>query len=98
MDSETFIYCCPRCGQIFESISNKAIYCPACRPANQREKSRAYYERNRERVREKSRLLYQATKRSPTLRQQPSKSIKEICEQAAALHMTYGEYVAKYKE
>lgn len=96
--NDPFIYCCPRCGQIFESISTQAVYCPACRPVVQHEKTRAYYLRNRDRICEESREQYRTTKHSSGRHSRSAASIGEICRRAAEMHMTYGEYVAKFKE
>ena len=62
--TDPYIYCCPRCGQIFESISAQAVYCPACRPVVQHEMAGAYYLRNRDRICEKSREQYRTAKHS----------------------------------
>lgn len=87
MNSETFIYCCERCGQIFESSGYIAKYCPACRPAVKNEQSKMSWLKNRGRY---------APERPRRVKTSPGVSVGEICKRAAALHMTYGQYVAKY--
>ena len=121
--SDTHIYCCEQCGEIFEDIGDPQL-CPSCRKSIEPSRTKVVtFERRcaacgrrfasrshntqycnacRTITRDKQKKEWdrdnQASKPRRRTAQPKAASIGEICKRAAAMHMTYGEYVAKFKE
>ena len=98
MDSETFIYCCERCGQIFESAGFATKYCEECRPIVRREQSKVWEIRNGNGSRSRQlERYYENKRRAKAKKLPPSESIEAINRKAALCGLSYGAYVARYK-
>lgn len=121
--SETHIYCCEQCGEIFEDVGDPR-FCPSCRKSQEptrakvvtyehiciacerrftsRSHNTQYCNDCRTVTHSKQKKEWEQNNRVSKPRRRTAQpktaSIGEICKRAAELHMTYGEYVAKYKE
>ena len=77
---------CAECGKEFENPGGKRMTCsPECKKARARKVQRE----SREQKRQKDRYISYCTKRN--------KELSQIAAAARAEHMTYGQYVAKYR-
>ena len=77
---------CQRCHRQFEALGNRATYCPECKPKH---------------AKELAAINHKAYARSKRLEKDTKKPVVSIAEQnrkALAAGMTYGQYVAKYRE
>lgn len=86
---ERTIYC-KVCGKPFTACANSAKYCPNCKE----EKRKADYLIANQKRNEARRKMRAAKKRESARPKGPT--LAEIAEKAKELHMTYGEYVARF--
>lgn len=77
---------CSECGKLFENPGGKRLTCsPECKKA----RARKVQSESRRQKRQKDRYISRRTKRVSPL--------SKIAAAARAEHMTYGQYVAKYR-
>lgn len=84
------VYCCEKCGQIFEVEAYNAKYCEICRIQMRRKRQRIWDSTRRQALREER--AEEGKRKHP----KPKESIESKVKKAQVLGLSYGEYVARY--
>lgn len=92
---------CRRCGSLMVNVNPQTLFCKGCKRAKSREAGRANYYKHREQIlaqHKKKRMEKEAAPKKEKPTQKTSRRTKPLAQctrEAAALGLTYGQFVAR---